>query len=64
MSTNPKALGVAMGGIASSSQAAVTTSVTTTRTTANLDATCDDIIVLVNQIRQDLISAGIITGSA
>ena len=47
----------------SSNQAAVTTSITTTATTTNIESTVADIITLLNQIRTDLISAGIIKGS-
>ena len=64
MSTGPKALGVAMGGIASASQAAVSATTTTTATTTALETDLDAVRVLVNQLRQDLVSAGIITGSA
>lgn len=49
---------------ASSNQAAVTTSVTTTATTTNLASTAADIVTLINQLRTDLINAGIIKGSA
>lgn len=62
MSTDPKALGVAMGGIASASQAAVTATTTTTTTTATttaLETDLDAVRVLVNQLRQDLVSAGL-----
>ena len=49
---------------ASSSQAAVTTGVTTTATTTNIASTVASLVTLVNQIRTDLVAAGIIKGSA
>lgn len=49
---------------AAAGQAAVTTSVTTTATTTNLKTTVAAIIVLLNQIRTDLVSFGAIKGSA
>lgn len=49
---------------ASANQAAVTTSVTTTATTTNLKTTVAAIIVLLNQIRSDLVAFGGIKGSA
>jgi hypothetical protein len=49
---------------ASADQAAVTTSITTTATTTNIETTCNSIITLLNQIRTDLIAAGIIKGEA
>jgi hypothetical protein len=48
----------------SSNQAAVTTSITTTATTTNIETTVASLIVLVNQIRSDLVTAGVIKGSA
>ena len=49
---------------ATASEAAVTTSVTTTATTTQLASTVADIVVLLNQIRTDLVEIGIIKGSA
>lgn len=49
---------------ASASQAAVTTSVTATVTTGDLASTVADIITLLNQLRGDLVSTGIIKGAA
>ena len=48
----------------SASQAAVTTSITATATTTNIETTVAALIVLVNQIRTDLINTGMIKGSA
>lgn len=45
-------------------QAAVTTSVTTTATTTNLASTMSDVVTLLNQIRSDIVTLGIIKGSA
>lgn len=64
MSTATKALGVALGGIASSSQAAVTGTTTATATTTALAADVVLLTTLANQLRSDLIKAGIIKGSA
>jgi len=49
---------------ASASQAAVTTSVTATATTTALATDVAALIVLANQLRSDLVSAGIIKGEA
>lgn len=48
----------------SSNQGAVTTSVTTTATTTNLATTVAAMLTLLNQLRSDLVTAGIIKGSA
>ena len=64
MSTSPKTLGVAVGTIASASQAVVASASTTSATTTELQTDMNAVIVLVNQLRKDLISAGIITGAA
>lgn len=53
----------ALDPISSTSQAVVTTSVTTTATTTNIASTVSDIVTLINQIRGDLVTAGIIKGS-
>jgi len=49
---------------ADSTQALVTTSVTTAATTTNLKTTVAAIIVLLNRIRLDLVTTGIIKGAA
>ena len=64
MSTDPKALGVAMGDIASSSQAAVSATITSTAVLTQVATQASANTTLLNQIRQDLIAAGIIKGSA
>jgi hypothetical protein len=48
----------------SASQAAVTTSVTTTATTTALATDVAALIVLANQLRSELVSLGLIKGSA
>ncbi|MCP4303663.1 MAG: hypothetical protein GY788_02035 [bacterium] len=45
-------------------QAAVTTSVTTTATAANLATTMVDVLVAVNKVRTDLVALGLWKGSA
>lgn len=64
MSGPTKTIGVALGGISSASQAACAATTTTTATTTALQTDLDAVRVLVNQLRQDLIAAGIITGAA
>jgi len=64
MSTGAKALGVAMGGIASSSQAAVSSTITATAVLTQVATQSAANTLLLNQLRQDLIAAGIIKGSA
>ena len=49
---------------ASANEAAVTTSVTTTATTTNLATTVAAALVLLNQMRTDLVELGLIKGSA
>ena len=49
---------------ASANQAAVATSITTTATTGNIEDTIEDLIVLVNQMRTDLVELGLIKGAA
>ena len=63
MSGPTKAIGVAMGGISSASQAAVTSTITSTAVLTQVAATASASVTLLNQIRQDLIAAGIIVGS-
>lgn len=55
---------LAQNPLSSSDQAAVTTSITTTATTTNIETTVNSLITLLNQIRSDLVSAGIIKGAA
>jgi hypothetical protein len=54
---------LAQNPIASSSQAAVT-AITTTHTTTTIAAVVANLTTLLNQIRSDLVTAGIIKGSA
>lgn len=49
---------------ASASQAAVTTSVTTTATTTALATDVAALIVLANQLRSELVTLGLLKGSA
>lgn len=64
MSTDPKTLGVAVGDIASASQAAVTATITTTAVLTQVATQASANTTLLNQLRKDLVSAGVIKGSA
>lgn len=54
---------LAQNPLSSSDQAAVT-AITTTHSTTTIAAVVSNLTTLVNQMRSDLISAGIIKGSA
>lgn len=64
MSGDAKTLGVAVGAINSASQAAVTSTITATAVLTQVAVTASAAVVLLNEIRQDLVKAGIITGAA
>lgn len=64
MASDAKTIGVALGEVSGSNQAAVTGTVTTTATTATLAADVVSLTTLLNEIRLALINANIIKGSA
>lgn len=64
MASSAKPIGVAYGEVSGSDQAAVTGTVTTTATTATLAADVVSLTTLLNEIRQALVNAKIIKGSA